>query len=294
MTGVRTRRRWSAHAALALALLLGAAGCAHRSPFAKPVVKRPGTPADSVTLALYRMDEIGGLVVADAGRSRLDGRAGPDTRTIFGRFRNARLFSWSANSFVYVPYSPLLDVSGPFSIETWIAPNAYSRSEDTVIAARWSPTTAEHSWILAIVGLKVDLTSSAGWHWDFVNHGSTGQLMFVYQPDVAAPPRVFFSTQPVELQRWTHVAVTFDGEVVSFWFDGSPQGTFATSGNIRASSAPLLLGNFFDSRLLTEFGGDLRQGSSSDGSYSYALDGGLDELRISNVARTRFPLSGGD
>lgn len=277
-------------ALLALAL---AAGCAHTGA---PVARRsdaPGTPADSVTVALYRMDETGGVGVADAGRSRLDGRAGPETRTIFGRFRGARLFTTSPNSFVYVPYSPLLDVPGPLTVEAWIAPNAYSRYEDAVIAARWSPSTADHSWILGIVGMKVGGASTPGAHWEFVRNGPSGRLMFVYQPADAGPPRTFFSNTSIELQRWTHVAMTFDGEVVSFWFDGQPQGTFATTGLIRSSQAPLLVGNFFDPRYLTDFGGELRQGPAADNSTGYALDGGLDELRISSVVRTSFPLHGG-
>ena len=40
-------------------------------------------------------------------------------------------------------------------------------------------------------------------------------------------------------------------------------------------------------------GGELRQDSSVDPTPFYAFDGGLDELRISSVARTSFPLGGG-
>ncbi len=279
-------------AAIASVLALVLAGCAHNLPVPRRAPDAPGTPADSATVALYRLDESGGVTVADAGRSRLDGRAGPDTRPIFGRFRNARLFSSAANSFVYVPYSPLLDVAKAFTVEAWVAPNAYSKNEASVIAARWSPTTVEHSWILAIVGMR-SVIGSPGLLWNFVGYGGTGRLMFVYQPDAAAPARVFFSATSIELQRWTHVAVTFDGEVVAFWFDGGPQGTFATTGDIRTSTAPLLIGNYFDTRLLSDFGGELRQGPTAEGSDAYAVDGGIDELRISNVSRTRFPPYGG-
>jgi hypothetical protein len=97
----------------------------------------------------------------------------------------------------------------------------------------------------------------------------------------------------IELQRWTHVAVTFDGQVVSFFVNGQPDGTFATTGRIRTSQAPLLVGNFFDTRFLTDFGGDLRQGPTTDTAPWYAFDGGIDELRISRAARTEFPTHGG-
>ena len=132
--------------------LLALAACAKNAKPPDLTADLPGTPVDSVTVALWRMDETGGTHAADAGRSRLDATAGPDTRTIFGRFRGARLFTRSANSFLYVPYSPLLDSQSALSIEAWIAPNAYTPYEDSPIATRWSPTTAEHSWIFSVVG----------------------------------------------------------------------------------------------------------------------------------------------
>ena len=97
---------------LAAALgLLALAACAKSAKQPDVTADLPGTPVDSVTVALWRMDETGGTRAADAGPSRLDAIAGPDTRTIFGRFRGARLFTRSINSFLYVPYSPLLDLA---------------------------------------------------------------------------------------------------------------------------------------------------------------------------------------
>ena len=89
------------------------------------------------------------------------------------------------------------------------------------------------------------------------------------------------------------MAVTCDGQVLRFWLNGEPDGVFATTGHVRPSRAPLLVGNFFDPRFLTDFGGELRQDSSVGPAPYYAFDGGMDELRISSVARTRFPLGGG-
>jgi hypothetical protein len=282
--------------------LLALAACAKNVRKPNVTADLPGTPVDSVTVALWRMDETGGTYVADAGRSRLDATAGPDTRTIFGRFRGARLFTRSANSFLHVPYSSLLDVQSELSIEAWVAPNAYTPYEDSPIATRWSPTTAEHSWMFAIVGSNLparlrpaEFGTGVGpaWHQEYVQNVRAGRLLFVFQPEDAGAPRVFSSLSVIELQRWTHVAVTFDGQVVSFFVNGQPDGTFATSGRIRASQAPLLVGNFFDPRFLTDFGGDLRQGPTTDMAPWYAFDGGIDELRLSSAARTEFPTHGG-
>ena len=282
--------------------LLTLAACAKNARQPDVAADTPGTPVDSVTVALWRMDETGGTHAADAGPARLDATAGPDTRTIFGRFRGARLFTRSANSFLHVSYSPLLDSQSALGIEAWVAPNSYTPYEDSPIAIRWSPTTAEHSWMFSIVGANLPASlrpaefgagTGPGWHREFVQGAQAGRLLFVFQPEDAGAPRVFTSLSTVELQRWTHVAVTFDGEVVRFFVNGQPDGTFATAGRIRASQAPLLVGNFFDPRFLTDFGGDLRQGPTTDAVPWYAFDGGIDELRLSRAARTEFPLHGG-
>ena len=119
--------------------LLALAGCAKSPGAPAAVTAAPGTPVDSATVALWRMDETGGTRAADSGPHRLDATAGQDTRTSFGRFRNARIFGKSLNSFLYVPPSPLLDLGPAFTIECWLSPNSFSTYEDMTIAARWSP-----------------------------------------------------------------------------------------------------------------------------------------------------------
>jgi hypothetical protein len=282
--------------------LLALAACAKTGKRPDVTTDAPGTPVDSVTVALWRMDETGGTRSPEAGPGRLDATAGPDTRTIFGRFRGARLFTLSANSFLHVPYSPLLDSQSALTVEAWIAPNSYTAYEDSPIAVRWSPTTGEHSWCFSLVGLGLPANlrpaefgdgPGPAWHQEFLHDAAAGRLMFFFQPAEAGAARAFFSQSTIELQRWTHVAVTFDGQVVRFFVNGQPDGTFATAGRIRASQAPLLVGNLFDARFLTDFGGDLRQGPAAETAPWYAFDGGIDELRLSSVARTEFALHGG-
>ena len=286
-------RRGSARRVFAVALgLLTLAACAKNAKPPDVTADTPGTPVDSVTVALWRMDETGGTHAADAGPSRLDAVAGPDTRTIFGRFRGARSLASSANSFLFVPYSPLLDPQAALSIEAWIAPNAYVMFPAAApIAVRWSPTTGDRSWAFALTGTPSPVSPTRP---DWLRGEEVSRrLAFGFQPDDAGPPRTFYSLSEIELQRWTHVAVTFDGQVVRFFVNGQPDGTFATAGRIRASQAPLLVGNYFDPRFLSDFGGDLRQGPAADTATWYAFDGGIDELRLSRAARTEFPLHGG-
>ena len=88
--------------------------------------------------------------------------------------------------------------------------------------------------------------------------------------------------------RWVHVAASVDGEVVRMYIDGRLDGQVAIANGIHVSSAPLVVGNVLDPRRLTDFGGDLRQDPTNLPLPFYALNGIVDELRLSNVARRVF------
>ncbi len=275
---------------LALAALLGLA-CVR--PGATPSDPRQGAAgADSVTVAQWRFDEAAGTRCADAGPFRLDATAGPGTRSSYGRYGSAREFTRVIDSFVYAPYNPILDPSSGFTVEAWMMPRAFGLFEDTPIAARWTQEGNEQSWLFGIVGHKIKppatRTPSPGYHDALVIGGKTGQLVFAFQPADASQPRAFASSQAVVLERWTHVAVSFDGSVVRFFFDGQLDAQYATRGQIQASRAPLLIGNYVDTRRLSSFSGELRMEPGDDKNPYYAFDGLIDELRISSAARTEF------
>jgi hypothetical protein len=291
--------------ALALAtIVLGAIaafGCAHAPRGAASSSASAGIVPDSLTLGLWRMDETGGTRVADSGPYRLEGHAGIDTRTDFGRVRGARLFTRSIDSFVYVPYSSLLDSPDELTVEAWIYLNAYGQYEDTPIAARWTEQANEQSWMFSVLGLDIRPPFAAlpgpGFHEGLVAHGvrveaasqsTRGELMFVFQPGDASAPRSYFSTRRLPLEKWTHVAVSFDGSVVRMWVDGDLDAQYAARGRIRQSRADLVIGNYLDSRWLSDFSGDLRITNAPDSNPYYAFDGFIDELRISSAARADF------
>jgi len=282
-------------------MLCAANGCAHAP--ARVVAKHPaetrapaGPVADTVTAALWHLDETGGTRIADAGPFGLDGRAGIDTRTDFGRFHGARVFVRSIDSFLLVPYNPMLESPRGLTVEAWIYVNEYGPYEDTPIAARWTQQANEQSWMFSVLGRHTPAALAAlpspGYHEGLVQHGERGELMFVFQPEQASPPRAFFSSVPIELQKWTHVAVAFDGDVVRFYLNGLLDSQYATRGAIRSTHAALLAGNYFDPRWLSDFGGDLRVASGFDLNPYYAFDGLIDELRISSVARREFESTG--
>jgi len=271
-----------------------ACGCAHAPPSARGRSAAPAFVADSVTIGLWRMDETGSLLVADAGRFRLAGHAGVDTRTDFGRIRGARLFTRSIDSFVLVPYAPVLEAPDGLTIEAWIYLNAYGQYEDTPIAMRWTQQANEQSWMFSVVGLDtrppLARLVSPGFHDGLIAQTTAGRgkLMFAFQPEDASPPRAYFSARVIPLEKWVHVAVTFDGALVRFWIDGELDAQFATRGAIRPSRTGLVIGNYIDPRWLSELGGDLRVTTAPDMNPYYAFDGFIDELRLSSEARPDF------
>ena len=85
-----------------------------------------------------------------------------------------------------------------------------------------------------------------------------------------------------------HVAASVDGEVVRIYIDGRLDVQVAVSNGIKRSEAPLVLGNALDPRRLTDVSGELKQDLANSPLPWYALNGLVDELRISNVARKVF------
>lgn len=279
-------------ALIAAALLAGcAAGGAGRASRA-PRVAVIAPVADSLTLGLWRFDETGGARAGDSGPYRLHGSYGLETRTDFGRFRNARTFARAAESFVLVPFDPEMESPPGFTIEAWIRPTAYGQYELTPIASRWTEVANEKSWLFAIVGRKVEppfaTLPSPGWFSPWVRTIPTGRLVLLLQPDQASAPQSFGGALTIPLETWTHVAASWDGEIVRLWVDGRLDAQYALRGTVRRTNAPLQVGNAIDSRRLTEFSGQLRLDATADANPYYAYEGAIDELRLSAGARESF------
>lgn len=274
-------------AALATVAALALAACAHL-PRGSP---RGPLEADSLTVGLWHMDEATGPDVMDSGPVHLHGTAGIDTRPQFGRFKQSRHFAASVNSFVTIPSNPLLDGEQGLTVEAWVYPEAFGDYLDTPIAARWSPEANAQSWLLTVVGRHVanPPAVASGDHAALVGAAAAGRLAFAYQPRSAGAPLMFFSSRTLATGRWSHVAATYDNQVVRLWINGVLDAQYVSRGRIAPSDAPLLLGNDLDPRLLTHFGGDLRIEASADPAPYYAFLGAIDEVRISSVARRSFP-----
>jgi hypothetical protein len=282
---------------LACATLIALAGCAHHDATSKngfapePPRLAPEPPvADSVTVGLWHFDERSGPRVQDDSPFRLTGVAGPDAQVEFGRFKSARSFTATVQSFVVVPYNPVMESPRGFTVEAWIYLNDISTYELSAIAMRWSPTPSEQSWLLGVVGRNLAATSSPspGWFSDVVAPFNTGHLVFAFRPETANSLQRFSSSATLPTNRWVHVAASVDGEIVKIFIDGRLDVQVVVSTGIKRSEAPLVIGNALDPRRLTDLSGELKQDLADNPLPWYALNGLVDELRISNVARKSF------
>ena len=268
------------------------AGTAHEFAPEPPRLPQVQPTADSVTVGLWHFDERGGNKVTDASPFRVGGLVGLDARVEFGRYKSARGFTATVQSFVFIPYNPVLESPRGFTVEAWIYLNDLSRYELSGIAMRWSPIPNEQSWLMGVVGRKLagaaTSTPSPGWFDDVVSPFNTGHLVFAYRPESAVGTQRFTSSATLPLSRWVHVAVSVDGEVVKIYVDGRLDSQVAVATGIKRSEAPLVVGNALDPRKLTDMTGSLRVDESTGVLPWYALNGTVDELRISNVARKEF------
>ena len=293
---MRFREAWMRGAAAA-ALLAGAValglgglgGCAHTPlPAATSLAWLSEPAVTASTLALWHFDETTGLASADAGPAGCNGVLGIDTRTAFGRFKNARQFTASINSFVLIPAARAPRLGESWTIEAWINPSQYGTVEASVIAARWTDQPNEQGWMLGLSGFDRSAVAGApprpNVFTALLTRREHGLLAFVFQPQDAGPALGFESTTAIEVNRWTHIAVTDDGHELRMFIDGRLDAQFATAARVRDVPVPLAIGNPIDARWLTESQGPLRVPSDVNRYPFYAFEGVIDELRISDVA----------
>ncbi|HEY3188306.1 MAG TPA: LamG domain-containing protein [Solirubrobacteraceae bacterium] len=298
--GIRLERRgglWPL--ALAVASAFGLWACAHTARLPAPPADGPPLALDAApepdasTVALWHLDEQAGSEVLDAGSARLNGVAGIDSRPEFGRFVTGRRFTASINSFVLVPYSGTLDLGPAWTIEAWVKPSAYGPVELSVIASRWTESANEQSWVLGVLGIGRSLIGGAppvpGLFQSVITRPGAGLIVLVLQPQDAGEPRAYTSSQPLDRDRWSHVAVTHDGSVLRFYLDGRLDAQYANVEAVRRSAAPLVLGNLIDPRWLVDAQGSQRVPAELGKYPFYAFEGTVDELRLSNDARIPAP-----
>jgi len=152
------------------------------------------------------------------------------------------------DDYVAVPNDPSLNLYTGMTIEAWI--NITTTDGPHTFVAKWNDNTNDHSYIFK--------------DWDDSDELSI-ELSKNFHNDLCA----LQSRAPLPINTWTHVATTFDGQVVKLYMNGQEENTLVIQGTIRNSQTGLLIGALYT------WGGIFQH-----------LSGMMDEIRIWNYARS--------
>lgn len=147
--------------------------------------------------------------------------------------RKALNFNHSNKDYVIVEDSPELRVTNEITLEAWV--------------------------YLESAGMSFNVIIDKG------NYGSGYQLktdseLLAYTSLWLNGSRKDFKGSKVELNKWTHLAITYDGAKVVFYIDGKKDVEHAATGKISTSSHPLRFGK--------------------PSGYDYCLDGSLSNVKV--------------
>jgi Concanavalin A-like lectin/glucanases superfamily/Carboxypeptidase regulatory-like domain/Viral BACON domain len=156
------------------------------------------------------------------------------TQDRFGNPNGAYSFD-GQSSYIAVPDSPTLDITGPITIAAWIKPTVAS---GTYIVTKGDPTVGGNVYDLDIYPGQV-------------------RSLFHYQGGGSATRGATGATNIVS-GTWQHVAVTWDGATVTVYYNGQPDGTGSfTTGPIITSSMDLEIGRYYGGAPQPYFAGDI-------------------------------------
>ncbi|MGD1047645.1 MAG: LamG-like jellyroll fold domain-containing protein [Candidatus Krumholzibacteriaceae bacterium] len=222
---------------------------------------------DANTIALWHFDEGTGNTVYDASPNHNNGTLVNGATWVTGRFGSALHFN-GQDQYVRVPDSDILNPTSAITIELWTY-----REDNRAWSKMLSKPLGQGEWPgprYVIYGLAMQTRG------DQVGNEIEFPISIDGQPIGMAPEGNSNGTVP--LSEWHYIAVTFDGQYHRIYIDGVLDREDDTPGTIDPSDTPR---------------SDLFIGSAQPdlpGVGGYYL-GSLDEVRISNRARTAQEIS---
>lgn len=204
---------------------------------------------DSNTVALYHFDDPSGSVVADTSGNGNTGAA-TGTTIVAGIFGKARSFNDS--DYVYIPNAVTLNPTNAITVEAWVNT---ANSADGAIVSKYNHNTF--------------LPSDQAYHLT-IGGGSPGKIRWQIASgtNFSIVDGAIFVTDG----NWHHIAGTYDGSTQKLYVDGILDAQKSFSGSLNEITFPLYLG-----------------ATLSGGNRVAYFNGLIDEVRISNIARTDFP-----
>jgi hypothetical protein len=200
------------------------------------VIKRPltigtaaiageGGPAKSGPLIWWKLDETQGATVKNAAGQKLGGAVYGSPRWAPGQGQNGGALEFDGErNWVEAVGSEDLDFQGGLTLATWFKVRKFNGSGDTLFAKGDS--------------LRLQ------------RHGSKGALEFTLRGPMIKKPgtssggqQVNFTTKrEVDDGEWHHAAVTYDGNRVVLYLDGTEEASAEASGHVSANNLPVSLG----------------------------------------------------
>jgi hypothetical protein len=162
-------------------------------------------------------------------------------------------FTFNApNQIAVIPDSASLDPTNALSIEGWMLVTAYPPVDASVIAA------------------KEDIHGVRQYELDVLHTGN--QLVFMSTIGVPGGFLSYIGTNSVQLNSWAHVAMTYDGSLLSLYVNGKLDGTRPVTGPILTGTAPFTIGGL--------------------GIGPWSFFGQVDELSLYNLALSASDIQG--
>jgi len=163
--------------------------------------------------------------------------------------------------YVEVASDSLLNPTESITLEAWIKPMSWG----------------DPSYGSAIVGMhQLSESSEAGYVMSCANNGMLS-ISFEIDTDAQVLELGEAQTPPViELDSWSHIAVTWDGSIITLYIDGHVHETVNCDGDLLVSSYPLRIAQASDPSAGRRF-----------------FNGLIDEVRIWDLCRTQPEIEGG-
>jgi hypothetical protein len=156
------------------------------------------------------------------------------------------------NQFVLVPNSETLNPSNAISMECWIYVEQHSIDPLAVVASKDDPVSHTYQYGLGLKNMGFER-----WHFAIQLRLPTGNALL-------------HGTKPIDLQRWYHVAWTYDQAFIKLYVDGVLDVTVVATGPISPQSHPLVIGGY--------------------GTHQWNLNGRVDEISLYQRALSPFEI----
>jgi hypothetical protein len=196
---------------------------------------------------IWSFDEGRGTVASDSSGNANDGVIHGGAVWIAGKIGTALDFN-GMNSYVEVPDSDSLDITGKLTLEAWIRPR--SLIDRQVIVCKYNHTNLSSSYYLGIGGTLGTITYMNKIYFALTYDGNHYYAMV--------------SNVNITVNAWTHVAATMNGTRMSIYINGVKDATRTyPPGNTYAGTSKLRIGCY-----LPEFG------------YARVFNGTIDEVRV--------------